>query len=155
MARQHTSFVDRGRHHEAVAAPVPGLDVMRVPGVVAERASQLLNTRRERVVADRHAAPDAIEQVLLGDELLGPLGQLLQHGGSPRRELDLAAVAPKLPGSRVKTKQAKSELPVIGHAPARLRISRKFPGTPPVLPGLPWHNLSHAAVGAAMRRQTP
>ena len=49
-----------GRQHEAVTAPVAGLDNARPSGIVAEGASKLLDARRKRVVADRHAAPDAV-----------------------------------------------------------------------------------------------
>ena len=103
---------------------------MRVPGVVAEHTAQFLNTRGERVVADCHTSPDALDQVLLGDEFLSPLGQKTQHRGRPRRQLDLAAVAPKLPGSRVETKQAKRDLPL----PSAMRpLASAFPGIFPEL----------------------
>jgi len=115
---------------------MPGLDGGGASGIAAHSTAQLLDARRERVVTDRHAAPDAGEQLLFGDDLRRPDGQHVQHGGCPGRQSHLSIAAPKLASSRVETKRGKCEMPVGRHAPARLRISRKFPGIPPVLPGL-------------------
>src|SRR5262249_32541939 len=150
-----------GPNHQPVATPVTRLDVARAPGVVAERAAQLLNARGERIVGDRDAVPHLVEQARLGHYLRGalgprrPPGRRLQRGGGARRELPLAAVARQLSASPVQAKRAERQLPLAGHASAPFRISRKFPGTLPGLPGPSPRDFSHAVATAAIRRRSP
>src|SRR5262245_51916098 len=90
----------RGRHggDESVAAAVPGLDEARAPGIIGERASELLDACRERRVADDRVPPYRPEQLGARDGLPGSLDQHRQHGGRPGCELDLARAGPELPG---------------------------------------------------------
>src|SRR6516165_11060320 len=48
--RRRARTIDRrcDRQHQAVAAPMPGFDIARMLGIVAERAPQLLDAGRER-----------------------------------------------------------------------------------------------------------
>jgi hypothetical protein len=117
-----------GRHHQPVAAPVTGLDVARAAGVVGERAAQLLDAGRQRIVTDRATAPHAIEELLLGDDLLRAFCQRAEHGGGARRQLDHAAVAAELAAARVEPNLAEGELPIHGHLD-----HARFPGTLPEL----------------------
>ena len=105
----------RHRHHQSIATPMPCLDIARAARVVAERLSQFLDAGGERVVADRKAAPDLVEQLPLGDELLGAFGQHCEQGGGPRRELGLQPVTPELAGARVEPEPAERELPIRHH----------------------------------------
>jgi hypothetical protein len=130
---------------------MPGLNVLRAPGGITQRAPQFLDAGRQRVIANRQPTPDAVEQFLLADQLLPPLGQYKQHGACPRRELNFATVAPKLPGSRIEAKWTKREVRIHGHLLVRPEISRKFPGTQPGLPGPSLRDSWHAAVRAAIR----
>jgi hypothetical protein len=54
---------------------MPGLDVPRLLGIVAERFAELLDTGGQGVVADDRVAPDRGEQFLLGDRLARALDQ--------------------------------------------------------------------------------
>ena len=119
-------------HHQAVAAPVTGLDVSRTAGVIAERAAQLLNAGGQCIVADRQAAPDLLEQLLLADDVLRPCGQQSEHGGGARRQLRFGITALKLAGPRVETERAERKLAVDSPCQAD-PTSRKFPGTRPGL----------------------
>ena len=89
-SRRLTDFCHlRDRHHQPIAAPVQGLDVLRPAGIVAERAPQLLDAGGQRIVADCKTAPDPVEQFLLGDERLTSLDEHGQHGGSAGCQLPL------------------------------------------------------------------
>jgi hypothetical protein len=126
-----TSIDDRcDRHHEAVTPPVPSLDGVWAPSIIAEHAPQLLDAGCEGVVAHRNAAPNAVRHFLFGDKLLRPLGQQVQHGSCPRRKLRLVAVTPKLAGSRVETKRGKRKLAILGHGG---QFASEFPGNFPEL----------------------
>jgi hypothetical protein len=74
---------------------VAGLDESGAPDVVGQRAAKLLDTRRERRVADHRVAPHALEQLLPGDQLTGARDERGQDGGRPRREADLAPASPQ------------------------------------------------------------
>jgi hypothetical protein len=50
------------------------------------------------------SSPTAMPPQTFGHDLRRALGQHVQHRSRPRRQLHLAAVAPKLPGSGIKTK---------------------------------------------------
>ena len=80
--------------NEAVAVPMPSLDVARLLGVVTECLAQLLDAGGQGVVADDGVAPDRGEQLLLGDGLAGTLHQQPEDRGGLARELDLALVGP-------------------------------------------------------------
>jgi hypothetical protein len=108
---------------------VPGLDGGGAAGIVAHGPAQLLDARRERVVADRHAAPNAGEQLLFGDDLRRVHGQHVQHGGSARRQLDLGSIAPKLAGAPIEAERAERVSPLRGHVPN----ASEFPGILPEL----------------------
>ena len=56
-----------------------GLDDVRPPRIVTERAAKLLDARCQRVVTHCHAAPDTVQKILLGHDLRRALGQCLQH----------------------------------------------------------------------------
>ena len=94
-----TCMVQVSLDHQAVTAPVQRLDIARPPEVIAERPAQLLDARRERVVAHCDAAPDALEQLLLANQFLRPFGQNVEHRGHARCELHLAPFAPQLPAA--------------------------------------------------------
>src|SRR5262249_3236054 len=115
---------------------------------------QFLDTGGERVVTDREAAPDLVEQLLLGDELLGAFGQHGEHGGGPRRELGFHPVAPKLAGARVEPEPAERESPIRRHREPP-SISRRNPGTRPGLAGTTTRKLSHTANKAAIEGRSP
>src|SRR5262249_964339 len=77
--------------------------------VIAERIAKLLDAGCQGVAPDRHPTPDAIEQFLLGDDLLRPLRQRAQHRCRPRGQPDFPFAAPDLSGSCVELKSAERE----------------------------------------------
>ena len=58
---------------------------------VAERLADVLDALDERVVGARSAAPDRIEQLLLGDELACTLDQMIEDVEGLRPQLDLGS----------------------------------------------------------------
>ena len=96
----------------------------------------LLDARRQGVVADRHAGPDPVQQFLLADDLL----RLVRPACAARRP-PAASASSRCRRAKAGRFAPRNEMRQMqnanrGHAPAHLRISRKFPGTPPVVPGL-------------------
>ena len=80
-------------------------------------------------VADRHAAPDALEQVLLGDEVLGSLDQQMQHGGSPWRVLISLPSRQSCPVRGSNTNKPKANC----RCSAMRQLASAFPGSFPEL----------------------
>jgi hypothetical protein len=76
------------RHEQPVAAPVKRFDVTRAPRIVLKGRADFLYARRERGVADYPAGPHLREQLLLTDELAGPLAEQLEHRRGFRGQLD-------------------------------------------------------------------
>jgi hypothetical protein len=61
------------------ATPVHRLDEARAAGVVAERDAQLADRLADAPVGHGRVGPHGGEQVFLGDELPGPLGQVAEN----------------------------------------------------------------------------
>jgi hypothetical protein len=96
--------------NELVAPPMARLDEAGLFRVVGERAPQLLDARRERVVADSRIAPDRREQVLLGHRLPCVRDKHLQHRRRLRRQTDLACAGPESAGPHVETIAAETDV---------------------------------------------
>ena len=75
---------------EPVAAPVGGLDDPRLPGIVAERAPDLADAHLQGTVAQEHARPDRLLELVLADQPAGTRGQVLEHGQRLRSQRDRA-----------------------------------------------------------------
>ena len=75
------------RRDEPVAARRHGLDVARVPGIVANRAAELRDDAGERVVGDGGPLPDGVEELLLGNQAIGVVKQVAEHLERLRFEL--------------------------------------------------------------------
>ena len=92
MTRRGVAARDRG--HEPVPSAVRGFDESRRPRVIFERLADLANGDLEHRIADEHARPDGVEQLLLRDQPPGTLRQVLQEGESlwGQRHRDGAAV---------------------------------------------------------------
>ena len=71
------------RRDEPVAAAVRGLDEARRVRIVAERLAQLADRALEHGVADEHARPDRVEQLLLRDQPARPRGQVTAAARTP------------------------------------------------------------------------
>ena len=115
-------------------------------GVVVERAAEFLDAGRQRVIADRAATPDAVEQLLFGDELLRALYQRAEHRSGPRRQLDDPAVAADLAAARLESNLPESKLAIRAHLGSR-RLPGNFPELAQDLAARPRRKLSHAADG--------
>jgi hypothetical protein len=85
----------RDRRDEPVAAPVHRLDEARRARIVAEQLADLADRDREHRVADRRLRPHVREQVGLGDELLRPLCEVVQHRQDLGRHRDRLVAAPQ------------------------------------------------------------
>lgn len=84
----------RNRGDELVAAAMTRFDETRLPGVIVERPAQLLDARRQRIVADGGAVPHRREQIVFRDRPAGMRHQRLQHVGGFWRESDLSVAGP-------------------------------------------------------------
>ena len=111
---------------ESVAAAVPRLDEARLLRIVFERPAQLLDARRERIVADGRAAPDRGEQAAFRDRLSGVHDELLQHAGRLRRQPDLGRAAPQTsgPGLEPIAVEADARVPSRSLSPPRPAYAR-------------------------------
>jgi len=88
VARFRRGGRDGRRGDEPVAAAVQCLDVAWAPRVVPQRLADLLDAGHQRGVADRRVRPDRGEQLILGDDPSGALGQTAQESQRFRREPD-------------------------------------------------------------------
>ena len=70
----------RDGRREAVAPPVSGFDVPRLPGVVAQQPPDVADGHFEHGVADVGVWPDGVEQLILGDDSRPLSNQIEQHG---------------------------------------------------------------------------
>jgi hypothetical protein len=115
----------RDRGDEAVAAAMNGLDEARRARVVAEELADLADRDGEHRVADGGLGPDVREQVRLGDELLRPRRQVVQHRQHLRRHRQRLTAAPKAAVGWVDAKVAEGKdragrhLPSFGRNPPR------------------------------------
>lgn len=67
---------------------------LRLPRIVVEREANLADGDLEHGVADEHARPRRIEQVVLRDEAAAPLGEVPEHTERLGREGHLAGADP-------------------------------------------------------------
>jgi hypothetical protein len=67
----------RHRDIEEIAAARRGLDQALV--LVAERTANLADAVRQRLVGDRHAGPDRLHHLVLGDDPAGIFHEIAQH----------------------------------------------------------------------------
>src|SRR5262245_34770310 len=98
------------RSDEAVATAVPRLDEARAPGVIVERAPELLNARGERGVAHDRIAPHGTEELAPRDQLAGTPDQRRQHGCRPGSELHLALTGPEATTPRIESVATEPDL---------------------------------------------
>ena len=112
--------------NQPVAAPVDGLDVARLAGVILQRLAQLGDSPRDRVVGDELGLPDRILDLPLVHHLAGSPGQVdeeihdlaldLNRGGAARDPVQARLdqpVAEREPGPR-----RRDSLDCGGHAVA-------------------------------------
>ena len=81
------------RRNEAVAVLGHRLDEPRARHFVAERPAQRLDALRQCFVGHRHAAPDFIEEAVLGDEHAGVAHHQRQRVEIAGAEFDRLAIA--------------------------------------------------------------
>jgi hypothetical protein len=55
--------------------PVHSLNVARLPGIIAQRASKLLDARRQRVIPHYYIGPHGLKQFVFRHHLLGSCDQ--------------------------------------------------------------------------------
>jgi hypothetical protein len=84
------------RRDEAKTTTMSGLDELRLPRVVAKGTPQLLDARRQRIVADIGAPPDRLEETFLGHDGSGLRHEKAEDGGRFGCEVDLACIVPEL-----------------------------------------------------------
>jgi hypothetical protein len=98
-----------------VAAPVHGLDEARRAAGVPEHAPQLVHAADEHVLGHVDARPERLEQLVLGDELPRPGGQVLEDGerlAAQRHDL-VAPVKPRI--CRVEREGPEANRAIAGH----------------------------------------
>jgi hypothetical protein len=96
---------------------VPRFDVLRLPGIVTEHPTQLLNATGERIVAHHGAAPDCGEQIFLAHWLTGAFHEQAQHLSRLSRQPDLSPPGPQPAGCRLERMpvKAKPAVDLTGH----------------------------------------
>ena len=62
------SATDETRSHEPIATFGNGLDVLALPGVISERASQICDRPRQRRIRDEPTIPDRLDELVPGDD---------------------------------------------------------------------------------------
>jgi hypothetical protein len=86
----------RQRGDEAVAAPVHGLNEVRLPGVIAQRLAQLVHTHHQHRLAHRHLRPRRREQFVFAHHLPGMRHEMVQYGQRLRAQEAFLLPAPQL-----------------------------------------------------------
>ncbi len=118
---------------EAVASPVDRGDEPRRLGGVAERLAQLVDADLEHHVGHVGLRPERVEQLVLGDQLPGPLGQVAQQGEALRAQGNGIAVAPQHLVCRVDLERWEGDQ--TRHRPSWPDVVAPIaPGSTPVLP---------------------
>ena len=111
--------------HQAIAALADGLDVLRLGGIVSERAPQRRDAPRHRVVGDVWGRPHRRHQLVAGDDPARRRGEAQQHLHDARLHGDLDAVAvPEPVQGRRDGPLAHLELHEVGGGDARRRGGR-------------------------------
>ncbi len=85
------------RRDEAVAVLGYGFDEARIARIVAEQPPQVRDALAERLVGDRNALPDMVEEAVAGDELAGSLQHHHQRIEIAAVDLDRRPVAGEQP----------------------------------------------------------
>ena len=94
---------------EPIAAPVRGLDVLRLLDLVVEGLADLADAHLQRGVADEDLRPAGVEQLLFRHETAGVLDQVAQDVVSLRRERHDASVARELRAREIQRARAEKE----------------------------------------------
>ena len=87
-----------------------GFDEARTRGIVAERAAERLDALGQRLVGDRHPAPDLVEEAILGDQLAGIADEQGQRVEIAGVEIDRRAVAEQPPVGAIEGERHQSEI---------------------------------------------
>ena len=108
--------LSRHRGDELIAPPVASLDELRVFGIVAEDAAQLLNARREGVVGHRDVWPHGRKQVAFRHGGTGMRHEERQHVRGLGRQAHLLPAEPQL--ARLELETVFAEADALGHGAA-------------------------------------
>ena len=119
----------RHRHHQSVAPPVDGLDEGRIPRVVTQRRTDLVDGVGEGVVGDELGRPHPVDDLEPRHHLARPLGQTHQHVHHLELELDRRAAAGDAVQRRFDEPLAKAE----GRIQRGGRLGIAAHASPPVL----------------------
>src|SRR5262245_15600578 len=123
---QRCAGVDRDGRHEAIALPVNGLDDVLSVAIIPDRPAGSEDASCHRAFLDVHARPQALEQLLLGDQAVAVLHQMEKHPIDLPLQADHHVAVPKF--STLGVEDAATE--DVDHATAKAR-ARKLKGSVP------------------------
>ena len=79
---------------EAITAAMHGLNEARLPRIIVERGANLAHRDLEHGVADEHARPDGVEEIVLRHQATPMLGEMAEQRERLGRQRHLLGAAP-------------------------------------------------------------
>src|SRR5262245_66254211 len=117
---QRCAGVDGDGRHEAIALPVNGLDDVLSVAMIPDRPAGRKDASCHRAFLDVYARPQALEQLLFGDQAVAVLHQMEQDPIGLALQADQHAAVPKFSALPVEDAAAED----VDHATAKARAKK-------------------------------